>query len=175
MPETVLELDPLLPSRLHQIGSMSLLEHLGELRRRLIYSAMGVGVAFFACWNFAEGIFGYMQRPIIRVLRDHHMEQTLVFTNPTDPFNLYLKVGLVAGIFLASPFVLYQVWLFVSPALFRHEKRYALPFMFSTVGLFLAGGFFGYKFVYPAALDFLIGYGAQFKPLITITNTPVCL
>jgi len=88
--------------------------------------------------------------------------------NPTEPFNLYMKVGLMAGVFLASPFILFQVWMFVSPALYRKEKRYVLPFMFSTVGLFLAGGLFGYKFVYPAALTFLIEYGRQFQPMITI-------
>jgi sec-independent protein translocase protein TatC len=98
------------------------------------------------------------------------MEETLVYTNPIDPFNLYLKIGLIAGIFLASPFVLYQVWLFISPGLYRHEKRYVVPFMCSTVGLFLAGGLFGYKMVYPGALDFLINYGSQFKPLITINE-----
>ena len=74
----------------------------------------------------------------------------------------------LAGVFVASPFVLYQVWMFISPGLYRNEKRYVLPFMFSTVGLFIAGGFFGYKIVYPAALDFLIGYGKQFQPMITI-------
>ena len=76
--------------------------------------------------------------------------------------------GLLAGIFVASPFVLYQVWLFISPGLYRNEKRYVFPFMFSTIGLFLAGGYFGYRLVYPAALDFLIGYGKQFQPMITI-------
>jgi sec-independent protein translocase protein TatC len=74
----------------------------------------------------------------------------------------------MAGLFVASPFVLYQLWLFISPGLYRHEQRYVLPFMFSTVGLFLAGGLFGYKMVYPAALDFLIKYGKQFQPMITI-------
>jgi len=69
---------------------------------------------------------------------------------------------------VASPFVLYQVWAFISPGLYRHERRYVLPFMFSTVGLFLAGGFFGYKMVFPAALDFLIGWSSQFKPMVTI-------
>ena len=64
--------------------------------------------------------------------------------------------------------MLYQVWLFVSPGLYRKEKRYVMPFMFSTVGLFLGGGVFGYRIVYPAALDFLIGYGKQFQPMITI-------
>jgi sec-independent protein translocase protein TatC len=74
----------------------------------------------------------------------------------------------MAGVFVASPFVLYQVWMFISPGLYRHEKRYVLPFMSSTVFLFLAGGFFGYKIVYPAALQFLISYGKQFQPMITI-------
>jgi sec-independent protein translocase protein TatC len=79
-----------------------------------------------------------------------------------------LKVALLAGLFVACPVVLYQVWMFISPGLYRNEKRYILPFMFSTVGLFLAGGAFGYKLVYPAALEFLIGYGKQFQPMITI-------
>ena len=74
----------------------------------------------------------------------------------------------MGGIFLASPYILLQLWLFISPGLYRHERRYVLPFMFSTVGLFVGGGFFGYKLVYPAALDFLIGYGKQFQPMITI-------
>ena len=74
----------------------------------------------------------------------------------------------MAGLFVASPFVLYQVWLFISPGLYRNEKRYVVPFMFSTVGLFMAGGYFGYKLVYPQALEFLIGYGKQFQPMITI-------
>ncbi len=74
----------------------------------------------------------------------------------------------LAGLFVTSPFVLYQVWLFISPGLYRHEKRYIFPFMFSTVALFLSGGLFGYKMVYPAALNFLIDYGKQFQPMITI-------
>jgi len=64
--------------------------------------------------------------------------------------------------------VFYQVWLFIAPGLYREEKRYVLPFLLSTVGLFIAGGFFGYKMVYPASLDFLIGYGQRFQPMITI-------
>jgi sec-independent protein translocase protein TatC len=79
-----------------------------------------------------------------------------------------LKVALLAGLFVASPFVLYQVWAFISPGLYRNEKRYVVPFMFSTVGLFLAGGYFGYKLVYPQALQFLINFGKQFQPMITI-------
>jgi sec-independent protein translocase protein TatC len=77
-------------------------------------------------------------------------------------------VALVVGLFAASPFVLYQFWLFIAPGLYRSEKRYVLPFLLSTVGLFAAGGLFGYKMVYPASLDFLIGYGERFQPMITI-------
>jgi sec-independent protein translocase protein TatC len=109
-----------------------------------------------------------MQKPIVTALANHKMDTQLVYLNPTDPFNMYLKIAFLAGIFVASPFVLYQVWAFIAPGLYRNERRYVFPFMFSTVGLFLAGGFFGYKMVYPAALDFLIGWSAQFKPMITV-------
>ena len=90
------------------------------------------------------------------------------YLNPTDPFNLYLKVAALAGLFLTSPFVLYQVWMFISPGLYRNEKKYVVPFMVSTIALFMSGGYFGYKIVYPRALDFLIGFGKQFQPMITI-------
>jgi sec-independent protein translocase protein TatC len=148
--------------------AMSFLDHLEELRRRIIYSLLAVAVGFFLCWGYAERIYTIMQRPIMQALHNHNLSEKLVYLNPTEPFNLYLKVGFLAGLFVASPFVLYQVWLFISPGLYRNEKRYVVPFMFSTVGLFVGGGIFGYKMVYPAALDFLIGYGQQFTPMITI-------
>jgi sec-independent protein translocase protein TatC len=153
-----------------ELPKMSLLQHLEELRKRVIISATAIIGCFLVCWWKADLIFGYMQRPIVKALTAHHMDTQLVYTAPTEPFNLYMKVGLVAGIFVASPIVLYQVWLFIAPGLFRNEKRYVLPFMSSTVALFLAGGVFGYFMVYPAALDFLIGYGQQFRPMITITE-----
>jgi sec-independent protein translocase protein TatC len=79
-----------------------------------------------------------------------------------------LKIAALAGLFLTSPFVLYQVWMFISPGLYRKEKKYAIPFMVSTITLFMCGGLFGYKIVYPAALNFLINFGKQFQPMITI-------
>jgi sec-independent protein translocase protein TatC len=148
--------------------AMGFLDHLEELRRRIIYSLIAVVVGFFACWGYAEKIYEIMQRPIMEALHRNGLSEKLVYLNPTEPFNLYLKVGFMAGLFVASPFVLYQVWLFISPGLYRNEKRYVMPFMVSTVGLFLAGGYFGYKLVYPQALEFLIGYGKQFQPMITI-------
>ena len=148
--------------------AMSFLEHLEELRKRIIYSLIAVTVGFFACWNYHEFIFSYVQRPVMDALQRNGMAEKLVYLNPTEPFNLYLKVAFLAGLFVTSPFVLYQVWLFISPGLYRNEKRYVLPFMFSTVFLFLGGGLFAYKMVYPAALNFLIDYGKQFQPMITI-------
>lgn len=150
------------------LDSMPLLGHLEELRKRIILSGVGVVAGFFLSWSFADRIFGLMQQPIIQALRHHGLGGGLVYLNPTEPFNLYLEVGFVAGLFVASPFVFYQLWLFIAPGLYRKEKRYVLPFLVSTVGLFLAGGLFGYKMVYPASLDFLIGYSQSFQPMITI-------
>ena len=151
-----------------ELPGMSLLEHLEELRRRIIFSALSIFGCFCVAYWYHEQIYEFMQRPIVFALKNHHLDTQLVYTNPTDGFNMYLKMGLIGGIFLASPLVLYQVWLFISPGLYKHEKRYVVPFMISTVGLFVAGGAFAYKMAFPAALDFLIGYSAQFKPMITI-------
>lgn len=148
--------------------SMPLLGHLEELRKRIAMSVVAVAVGFAACWSYAARIFNLMQQPIVQALRHHGLSGGLVYLNPVEPFNLYLEVALAAGLFLASPFVFYQLWLFVAPALYRHEKRYVLSFVISTVGLFMAGGLFGYKMIYPASLDFLIGYGQRFQPMITI-------
>ena len=150
--------------------SMPLLAHLEELRKRIIFSVLGVFVGFLSCWSFADRIFGLVQHPLIQALRHHGLSGGLVYLNPTEPFNLYLEVGFVAGLFTASPFVFYQLWLFIAPGLYRKEKRYVLPFLLSTVALFMAGGVFGYKMVYPASLDFLIGYGLRFQPMITIAE-----
>jgi sec-independent protein translocase protein TatC len=150
------------------LHAMSFLEHLEELRKRIIYSLISVAVGFFLCWGYAERIFGLMQEPIMQALHRNGMPEKLVYLSPTEPFNLSLKIGFLAGVFVAAPFILYQVWMFISPGLYRNERSYVLPFMFSTIALFAAGGYFGYKIVYPAALDFLIGYGKQFQPMITI-------
>jgi sec-independent protein translocase protein TatC len=165
MPETLPEAPE---TEQDKLPAMGFLEHLEELRRRIIYCLISLAVGFFACWGYAEKIYGVMQRPIMAALHKHGMAEKLVYLDPTEPFNIYLKVAALAGVFVTSPFILYQVWAFISPGLYRNEKRYVVPFMVSTVSLFLAGGYFGYKLVYPQALDFLIGFGAQFQPMITI-------
>ena len=167
MPDALLEA-PEDEREKESLPAMGFLDHLEELRKRIIYCIISVVVGFFACWGYREQIYGIMQKPIMDALRNNGMSDKLVYLNPTEPFNLYLKVALLAGLFLTSPFVLYQVWMFISPGLYRNEKRYVVPFMVSSIALFTAGGYFGYKIVYPQALNFLIDFGKQFQPMITI-------
>jgi sec-independent protein translocase protein TatC len=153
-----------------ELASMGFLEHLEEFRKRIIWSIVYIAVGFCVCYWWHDQIFSWMQAPIVFALKNHNLPTNLVYTNPTDPFNMYLKISLIMGIFVASPFVLYQVWAFIAPGLYKNERRYVAPFMFSTVGLFVAGGYFAYRMVYPAALDFLIDYSKQFTPMITINE-----
>ena len=153
----------------NELSGMSLLEHLEELRRRILYSIVGMAVGFLACWGFREQIFGYIQRPMMEALRHHKLDDTLIYLSPTEPFSIYLKVSMMAGLFLASPFILYQVWSFIAPGLYKNERRYVIPFMVSTVALFVGGGLFGYFLAYPTALDFLVGFGDAFKPMVTVS------
>ena len=106
--------------------AMPFLTHLEELRKRIIFSVFGILVGFLLCWSFADRLFGLMQQPIIQALRHHGIGGGLVYLNPTAPFNLYLGVALVLGLFAASPFVFYQCWLLIAPGLHRTEKRYVL-------------------------------------------------
>ncbi len=149
---------------------MSFLEHLEELRKRLLHSVVSILVATGICFYFRNQIYAYLARPLTETLSALHLPQKLVYTNPVDPFNLYIKLALLGGVFLASPFVLWQLWLFVSPGLYRHEKRYIWPFILLTSGLFIAGGVFAYKLALPKALYFLVDFGSQFQPMVTINE-----
>jgi len=157
------------PSReAESMPTMGFLDHLEELRKRIVYSIIAVAVGTAVSWGYRERIYGVMQKPIMNALRAHGLAEKLVYLNPVDPFNLYLKIAMLAGLFLTSPFVLYQVWMFISPGLYRNEKRYVFPFMVSTITLFTLGGYFGYRIAYPRALDFFIGFSGQFQPMITV-------
>lgn len=153
-----------------ELPGMSLLEHLEELRRRLIHAAIYLVIGFGAAWGFRERIYQLMQAPITYALHKHNLPTQLIIHNPVDGFNMYLKISFMAGCIIASPFVLYQVWLFISPGLYQNEKRYVVPFMAATVTLFLAGAFFGYRWVFPESLDFLFGFSHQFRPLIEVNE-----
>jgi len=110
-----------------EMPTMGFLDHLEELRKRIIYSIVAIAVGFFACWGYAEKIYEIMQRPIMDALQQNGLSAKLVYLNPTEPFNLYLKVGAMAGLFVASPFVLYQVWCFISPGLTATRSATSCP------------------------------------------------
>jgi len=146
---------------------MGLMEHLEELRRRIFHALAAVMVAFFVCWGFSERIYEFLARPIYRLLPEG---RKLVFLGVTDPFLVYVKVALLGGLFLASPYVLFQLWRFVAPGLYRNERLAALPFILFGSSLFLAGGAFAYYVAFPFAIAFLLGIGSQFDAQITVNH-----
>ena len=144
---------------------MSLLEHLEELRQRIFRSIIAVAVVFVFCWFFVERIAEFLAQPIYKALPEG---SRLTFLGVTDPFIIYVKVAALMALFLASPFVLYQVWRFVAPGLYQRERRRAIPFIFFGSLFFIAGGAFAYYVAFPFAVDFLVGMGAAFQPMITV-------
>ena len=108
---------------------MSFLEHLEELRVRLLHSIYSILIGTGVCFYFRDAIYAYLSKPLTDTLRALHLPPLLVYTNPVDPFNLYIKLSIMGGIFLASPYVLFQLWLFISPGLYRNEKKYIWPFV----------------------------------------------
>lgn len=148
-----------------ELPGMSLMEHLEELRKRIVHSAIYLALGFAVAYAFHERLYGFVDAPLNR------LGIKLNYTHPMDPLNLYLQVALIGGAILASPFILYQVWLFIAPGLYQKEKRFVVPFMAATVGLFLGGASFGYYFVFPGALKILIfGFGGKFNPMVTIED-----
>jgi sec-independent protein translocase protein TatC len=131
-------------------GQMSFLDHLEELRKRIIHSLIAVAVAFAVTWTLRDQLFAIVSRPIRKTGAE------LIGTTLTAAFNLQLKLAVLAAIFLAAPFILGQVWLFISPGLYKHERRYALPFILSSSILFILGGLFGYFIAFPFAAQFLV-------------------
>jgi sec-independent protein translocase protein TatC len=146
-----------------ELPGMSLMEHLDELRKRIVNSAIYLAVGFIAVWAFHNRFVGFLQAPL------NHIGKSLVMTHPMDALNLDLQVSLIGGAILASPLILFQVWLFIAPGLYQKERRFVVPFMLATVGLFITGAAFGYYFVLPGALKILVvDFGHNFTPMITI-------
>lgn len=146
-----------------ELPGMSLMEHLDELRKRIVRSAIYLALGFGAAWAFHDRFVGFIQAPLARI------GKSLVFTHPMDPLNLDLQVSLIGGAILASPFIFFQVWLFIAPGLYQKERRFVVPFIAATVGLFLAGAAFGYFWVLPGALQILIvDFGHNFTSMVTI-------
>lgn len=155
-----------IPEPEEESGKMSFIEHLDELRRRLVRIAIYLGIGFVACFFFARPIYDFLSVPI----KTYDAELKLVFTSPTQPLMLYIKVAFLAGIFLTIPFTFYEVWKFIAPGLYRKERRFVVPFMFFSVLLFVTGGAFCYYIVLPRAYSFLLGFGESFLPMVTINE-----
>lgn len=147
--------------------NLTLVDHLTELRDRLIKAAWAVAFTTAVCFYFSENIFDLVRHPI----QAHLPEGGLVFTNPMDKFIAHMKLSVVAGVILACPAWLYHAWMFVAPGLYAHEKKYSLAFVTAGIGLFLSGVAFAYFLVLPSAFQFLFNFGGSVdKPLITISE-----
>lgn len=136
----------------------SLVEHLGELRTRLIRAFVAIIICGLGCYYFSEQLFN--------LIRGTH---ELVFTAPMDKFMAHVKVAIFGGIIVAAPYWFYQVWSFIAPGLYKRERRFALSFISSGLALFIIGISVCYYAVFPVTYDFLMGFGGTLdKPMITI-------
>ncbi len=137
---------------------MAISEHLGELRKRLVIAAVAWLVAFLGCYSVGEKLFEYMATPVRQALPEG---SSLVFINATEPFFTILKVSALAGLVVAFPIIIWQLWSFIAPALYGHEKRLAIPFVFFSSLCFGTGTYFGFTFVFPMIFTFLVTYGTS--------------
>ena len=154
------------PGRQHATAEMPFLDHLEELRWRIIWSlaALAVGVAVAFVLMVKVDVIGVLQRPIAPLLGG----RKLVFTHPGDPFGIVMKASFTLGLIFALPVILYQAWAFLSPALYQHEKRLVVPVLVGATVLFLAGVSLAYFVVLPFTLTFLLGFQTQaLEPMIT--------
>jgi sec-independent protein translocase protein TatC len=151
-------------------GQMSFFEHLIELRKRIINALIAVAVGALVGWFAAPRFVKVVAIPVLDALKKHGIKQELVYTGPTDYLSLLIKLSIYLGIVMASPVILYQVWLFVAPALYKRERSAITGFLFSTVFLFLAGIAFAYFVALPHILDFLVSFQGPAVPLLKIDD-----
>src|ERR1700724_3012000 len=151
-------------------GQMTFFEHLVELRKRIINSLIAIAIGAFVGVYVAKYVISYVTRPMLKALAEAHLDPKLVYTHPAGGFNLIITLGIYIGVVLASPVVLYQIWLFVAPAHYKHERSPVTGFLVSTVFLFLAGIAFGYFVALPYMLKFLVTFQGPVVPMISINE-----
>jgi sec-independent protein translocase protein TatC len=151
---------------------MSFLDHLGELRSRVIRALGGFGVIFLVCMAFSSQLWNIVQAPAAEALQKTGIKGAqLISISLMEKFSIiWMWTPLVAAIFLGSPWVIYQVWAFISPGLYKKERRWAVPFILTTAGLFIAGGCFAYFVAFRYALVFLLGIEPGVTPMISIDS-----
>jgi len=147
-------------------GKMSFFEHLTELRTRIVWSLIPAGVGLIIALYFTDRIMVFLQRPLAK------LKTPPVFLTPTEYFWTYMKVAMIAGLFVAMPVVLWNVWAFIAPGLHKHERKYAAPFVIIGSLLFCLGGAFALLVVIPFAVQFLVNFGVEkgAQPMISIAS-----
>jgi sec-independent protein translocase protein TatC len=149
-----------------QESEMHLTDHLEELRKRLITAFIAIAVATVGAYYFSEDLFRLLMAPLLNVMP---ADSGLIFTSLTETFFTYLKISLLAGFFIASPVVIYQIWRFSAPGLYAKEKRYVFPFVFFATIFFVGGAMFGYFVVFPFGFKFFMGFATDFiTPMPTV-------
>lgn len=138
---------------------------MNQLPRRLGHIVSYVCVGFISCFILVRPIYQFISIPFLKSLPQG---TRIVYTNPTDPFTIHLKVAFIAGIFLSAPFSLFEIWKFIAPPLYSKEKKYLFPFMFASVVLFLLGGALCYYIVLPQTYGSLIRVGLDFQPIVKV-------
>lgn len=169
-PETAL---PPSASEQEESGArMSFFDHLVELRKRIVYSLIGIGIGMVAGLGISKPGLAYITKPMVDALKSNHLDPYLYFTHPAGYVMLYINFGLYLGIALAMPWVLYQVWLFVAPGLYKHERKAVVSFIVSSMALFICGVAFGYFIMLPRVLDFVVEFSnsGPIKPWIDINE-----
>src|SRR3984885_9418421 len=153
---------------------MSFMEHLEELRNRIIRALYGLGIAFVLSLGFANKLWDFVSDPAVEALKHLHVEPPqLAQLTPMEAFSvIWVQLPLLASVFLASPWIVYQVWAFISPGLYKKERKLALPFVLLTAGLFIGGGCFAYFLAFRYGLEFLLGIGMSnnVQPVVSITE-----
>src|SRR5437879_3056211 len=153
---------------------MSFLDHLEELRTRIIRMLLGVGVAFLGSMWFSNNLWTFVQTPAEVALKHLGVNPPhLIAIHPMEQFNIiWVKLPILTAVFLSSPWIIYQIWGFIAPGLYKRERRWAAPFVICTAGLFITGGCFAYYIVFRFALEFLLGIGLNINvtPFITMEN-----
>jgi sec-independent protein translocase protein TatC len=147
-------------------SSAPLIEHLAELRTRLIRSVLAFVVAMVACFTVAQPILGFIQEPLINVLVARGQSPELIFTAPQEQFFVLVRISIIAGFALSFPIIAHQLWRFVAPGLYASEKGAILPFLFASPILFFMGASFAHYVVTPLAMNFFIGF-ADAIPILT--------
>ncbi len=152
-----------------ELEEISLVDHLVELRKRVIYIVAGVALGAIVSWFYKEAIFDLIRSPISPYLKDSN--GGLIYTSPMENFMAYIKMSALSGLIISCPFWLYHLWKFIAPALYKDEKKYAVGFITLGSCLFAGGVSFVYFVVYPIAFEFLLSFGrGQDQALIKVSE-----